>query len=105
MPDDIIEATDRLRSYLWENVYYSYRTNNEFIKSLKLIRELYEYFVENPEAMNPEAMNPEAMNPESKRSEKETTEREVCDFIAGMTDIYALSMYQKIFFPQRWLVM
>ncbi|MGA1824600.1 MAG: deoxyguanosinetriphosphate triphosphohydrolase [bacterium] len=95
MADDIIEATEQLRNFLWENVYYSHQTNNEFNKSLKLIKELYEYFIDNPGAMNPE----------STRDEKKSTEREVCDFIAGMTDIYALSMYQKIFFPQRWLVM
>ncbi|MGA1868814.1 MAG: deoxyguanosinetriphosphate triphosphohydrolase [bacterium] len=95
MADDIREATESLRRYLWDNVYYSHKTNNEFVKSLKLIKELYEYFIEHPEAMNIE----------SESGEKESIERRVCDFIAGMTDTYALRLYQKIFYPQRWLVM
>ena len=34
--------------------------------------------------------------------EDETLQRAVCDFIAGMSDLYALSVYQKIFLPSRW---
>jgi len=34
--------------------------------------------------------------------EGETIERTVCDFIAGMTDSYAISMYESIFLPRRW---
>ncbi|MDL1966320.1 MAG: deoxyguanosinetriphosphate triphosphohydrolase, partial [Candidatus Desulfofervidus auxilii] len=34
----------------------------------------------------------------------DTKERMVCDFIAGMTDRYALNLYQHLFLPKRWMV-
>ena len=103
MADDILEATSRLRDYLWDNVYYNHKTNNEFVKSLKLIKELYEYFVQTPEAMQQDSDKDKDEKIEQ-AIKKEGIERIVCDFIAGMTDPYALRIYQKIFYPQPWLV-
>ena len=34
----------------------------------------------------------------------ETLERQVCDFIAGMTDSFALNLYYKLFLPDKWKV-
>jgi dGTPase len=69
---------------------------NNFLKAKKMMKELYEYFCSNPEDFW-------KIYKRSQR-EGETIERAVCDFIAGMTDSYAISTYERIFLPKRWHV-
>ena len=65
-----------------------------FDKAKKVIKELYEYFCENQDEFK-------IIYPREPR-EGETVERAVCDFIASMTDSYAITLYEKIFLPKRW---
>ena len=58
-----------------------------------MIQSLYEFFVENPNELPSEYMS---------IAFKEGTERAVCDYIAGMTDGYALEIYSKYFVPKGW---
>ena len=83
-----------LRSYLFNTVYMNDKIKKNFDKAKKVIRELYDYFRENPE----EFRKLYGRDPR----EGETDERAVCDFIASMTDSYAISLYEKIFLPKRW---
>ena len=64
-------------------------------KSKKVVKELYLYFCENEKIFRENFCKMPVR-------EDETLERTVCDFIAGMSDLYALSVYQKIFLPSRW---
>ena len=91
---EVEQAMVELRGYLFNTVYMNEKIKNNFIKATKVIRELYQYFCENEEELR------KIYNRDSR--EGETVERAVCDFIAGMTDSYAISMYESIFLPRRW---
>jgi dGTPase len=94
MSDEVFSAMTRLRSFLFENVYRSPRVHKEFIKAKKILTELYTFFLNN-EALLLE----ELKSMELPICDGQSKERTVCDFIASMTDTYALDLYKKIFFP------
>ena len=82
-----------LRNFLYERVYESPVVHADFIKCSKIIEDLYDFFLKHPDRL------------------LEETEREdlydepsvcVCDFIAGMTDRYAFSLFEKLFLPMPW---
>lgn len=93
---EIEQAMVELRGYLFNTVYMNEKIKNNFVKAKKVIRELYQYFSEN----EAEFWKHYKKSPK----EGETLERAVCDFIAAMTDSYAISIYETIFLPKRWQV-
>ena len=94
MSRQIMEFISELRSFLYENVYETSRVHDDFIKAMKVVRELYYYFLEN-------GLPPEVAGPDTRTI---GDHRAVCDFVAGMTDRYALDLYQNIFLPKPWAV-
>ncbi len=98
------ETITKLRLFLYDNVYRNYRVHNEFIKAQKIIRELYEYFLEH-EFPNGNASLNETGEFAGRTTAPGTAHRQVCDFIAGMTDHYALNLYTQIFIPKPWNVL
>lgn len=90
MSKDILEAVVELRDFLYERVYFGTSSREELEKTKKILTDMYEYFLENPK---------DYIKPYPKR---DALEKRVTDFIAGMTDRYALSLYEKIFFPCSW---
>lgn len=91
---EIEQAMLELRSYLFNTVYMNDKIKNNFDKAKKVIKELYEYFCENQDEFK-------IIYPREPR-DGETPQRAVCDFIASMTDSYAITLYEKIFLPRRW---
>ena len=89
MSREIMEAITEMRSFLYENVYEAHRVHNDFIKAMKVVRELYLYFLEHGVDRDNGTVG---------------DHRAVCDFVAGMTDRYALDLYQNIFLPKPWAV-
>ena len=96
MSAEVVAAISDLRAFLYENVYDVSRVHDDFIKAMKILRELYHYFLEQDE--NWEWEEAIAYAPDTPKH------RKVCDFIAGMTDRYALDLYTNIFFPKPWSV-
>lgn len=94
MSAGISEAIYRLRDFLFERVYESELIMNEFRKTKKIIQELYAYYLEHLDEVYRDI-------PQEKKQDKH---RMVCDFIAGMTDRFALSTYERLFLPQGWTV-
>jgi dGTPase len=97
----MLEAISALRSFLYDNVYRYYRVHNEFEKAQRIIRDLYRYFMENGLVRR---YGQDWMK-EGRREEWDdevTAHRLVCDFIAGMTDRYALDLYEHLFLPKPW---
>jgi len=90
-----LEATVKLRNFLYERVYDLPQVHGDFIKAAKIIRELHAYFLEKPEEFQNEA---------GESFTHEPLERAILDFIAGMTDRYAFKLYEKIFLPQPWMI-
>ena len=95
LSQNCMEATVKLRDFLYKEVYFGMVVYSNFIKASKILKELYYYFLEHEEVFSKESGR---SNPD------EPLERCVCDFIAGMTDRYAFNLYEKIFLPQPWLI-
>jgi dGTPase len=97
----MLEAITDLRAFLYENVYRYYKVHNEFEKAQKIIRELYGYFLEHGlSGRLGEGWEPG--EEEGDWPDEKTAHRQVCDYIAGMTDRYALNLYEQIFLPKPW---
>lgn len=84
------EAMQVLREFLFHRVYRSPQVHNEFIKSRKILTDLFRYCLENQEFMEEEM---EEFGPSS------SPERQVCDFIASMSDRHAQNLYRQLFVP------
>ena len=95
MTPQLLEGIAELRAFLYENVYETNRVHDDFIKAKKVLRELYEYFINKDDHWE-KVIDYDAATPR---------EQMVCDFIAGMTDRYALDLYTNIFLPKPWSVM
>lgn len=94
MSPEIIGLISDLRGFLYENVYETHRVHDDFIKAMKVVRELYLYFYEN--GLPGDMADPDV--------DTRGDHRAVCDFVAGMTDRFALDLYQEIFLPKPWAV-
>ena len=94
-------AINELRAYLYENVYRFYMVHNEFEKAQKIIRELYHYFLENGLVRRVGTSWGHSNDHKTWLNEQDA-HRCVCDYIAGMTDRYALDIYEHLFLPKPW---
>ena len=90
-----LEATVKLRDFLYDRVYDLPTVHGDFLKSAKILRELYAHFLDHQEEFRKEA---------GEAFSHEPVERSIADFIAGMTDRYAFKLYEKIFLPQPWMI-
>lgn len=88
------EATEELRNFMFQNVYIGSSAKAEEGKAENLIRSLYERLMEKPGLLPEEFF---------KKIDEEGIERVVCDYIAGMTDRYAINVFNSIFIPARWM--
>lgn len=88
MRKDVLDATDALRAFLYRDVYPSPPIDTEIARAKKILRELYEHLVENP------------IEDVLRLDSSDSLERRTVDFIAGMTDQFALNLYRRLFFPK-----
>lgn len=93
MSDQMDETIRGLRSWLFEHVYHAERVQIEFDKGSHLLSELFTYFVDNEDRF---------LHYGGKRYDDDILEISVADFIAGMTDRFALALYQELFLPRPW---
>lgn len=93
---DVHEAILDLRSCLYAKVYDFPAVSNDLERCGKIIAQLYHHFMDDPRIL---AEENKTRIPENYLERS----RLVCDFIAGMTDHYALGLYRKLFLPSPWL--
>ncbi|MCI5622404.1 MULTISPECIES: deoxyguanosinetriphosphate triphosphohydrolase [Anaerostipes] len=96
MSEKVHNAMFGLRRFMFENVYQDPATKREEQKVSHIIEPLYEYFLFHIEKL------PE-YNLLRIENEGETKEQAVCDYIAGMTDHFAIETYKEIFIPKFWI--
>lgn len=96
MSEEVNKSMSGLRSYLFKNVYRNPLAKREEQKVKHLIEQLYEYYIKNIEKLPDEFIN--------MIENGETKERTVCDFIACMSDRYAINLYKEIMIPKSWSV-
>ena len=94
MTPEVQDATDRLRTFLFERVYTNPVAKGEETKAKELVKTLFGYYTEHPDRMP--ALYRRLME------EGEPVGRCVCDFISGMTDRYAIETYEELFVPRVW---
>ena len=87
------EYFDRLHDFMFERVYTNNRAKSQEGKAGRMIVMLYEYFVENTDLLPTELQE---------ILKKEGKDRAVCDYIAGMTDLFATNVFTDIFVPRGW---
>ena len=87
------EAMMALRSFMMQNVYRSSPAKQEESKAQTLLIRLFEYFRDHPQEM------PELY---VRNIPRDGVGRCVCDYIAGMTDRYAIDLYEKLYIPRVW---
>ena len=97
MSEEKYEALQSLRKYMFANVYVNSSAKAEEGKAERMIGQLFRYYVKHVEEL-PEEYTRMIWE------QGETVERTVCDYIAGMTDRYAVSTYQNLMIPETWRV-
>ncbi len=77
-----------LRKYLYHNLYYNPVVNVPHLRARQILEELFGYYLEHHNAVGTQAQ---------KRARKEGWPRAICDYLAGMTDRYAMSEHHRLF--------
>ncbi|MCC7023467.1 MAG: deoxyguanosinetriphosphate triphosphohydrolase [Thermomicrobiales bacterium] len=91
---EILAAADSLREFLFQRVYTPLNEEANTRRAQHIVRALYAHFVEDPARLPAEYLP---------RSTAEAPRR-VADFVASMTDRYAIELYEQIFVPRHWSV-
>ena len=91
MSEDVYKAMWDLRQFMFDRVYLASRAKAEEIKAGSIVKWLYYYFMENTLEL-PEEFKKQLI--------KMGNERVICDYIAGMTDRYAINKFQELFIPE-----
>jgi dGTPase len=80
-----------LRKFLFERMYRHYRVNRTRSQARRILAEMFQLFMAEPEVLPPEWSARASVDDMHKRA------RAVCDYIAGMTDMYAIEEHRKLF--------
>lgn len=89
-------AVVTLRDWLYRHVYRAHEVHAEFEKADRILEELFQYFVKQPE---------EILTHGGMLDRGEVVEICIADFLAGMTDRYALNLFRRLFLPTPWKVL
>ncbi|HMC82014.1 MAG TPA: deoxyguanosinetriphosphate triphosphohydrolase [Candidatus Polarisedimenticolia bacterium] len=92
MSRPVLSALTNLRSFLFRRVYRNETSVREFRKAEQVLMRIHEYVLKNPERTIGET-------PRSARRR----DRLILDFIAGMTDRYAIALFEEIAVPRPWI--
>lgn len=93
LSDDVNNAFEQLHDFLYNSVYINPVAKGEEHKAESLLETLFEYYQKNPDEL-PEKFKNIALI--------EGNERASADYIAGMTDRYAMNVYYDLFIPKSW---
>ena len=90
---EVKDAMDLFRRFMFSKVYLTPEIMIEREKASHVIKGLHDYFMRHPEKLPEEY---------SVREEEWGRKMIVTDYIAGLTDLYAVNLYQKLFIPSIW---
>ena len=92
---ELEEALKAMRAFLYKRVYENPAVHDEFGKCEKMLGDLFSLLVDEPKVFA-------RITGQRANGNKATRARAVCDFMAGMTDRYAIRLYEELFVPQPW---
>ena len=87
------QAMTKLRNFMFDAVYRNPVAKGEESKAQDMLLRLFEYYCHDPDMLPPEFQD---------IRERESVERAVCDYIAGMTDPFAVERFKELFIPMGW---
>lgn len=96
MSAEMEEAMFELRQFMFDRIYTNPVAKSEEEKAQLMLRELFHYYMEHTNLLQEKYQRMIA--------EGEKTDRVVCDYIAGMTDTYAIAKFNELFMPMSWQV-
>lgn len=94
MSEPVWDAMMQLREFLFENVYFSARAKAEEPKAAAVVTSLFEHYMANPMELPPDERPDDASG----------IVQAVIDYVAGMTDRFAIREYERLFVPKKWLL-
>lgn len=94
MSEEIDYYTEKLRGFMFERVYLNKAAKSEEDKAKYIIEQLYLYYINNFNKLPKEHIK--------LYDEGELKEDIICDYIAGMTDRYAVNLFKELFVPKSW---
>ena len=97
MSDEVEGAMRDLRAFMFERVYLNPIAKREEKKAIHMIKDLYWFYMENLDEIPKEYQNMQGETGVNK-------EQMVCDYIAGMTDTYAVKKFEDYFVPKSWKI-
>ena len=92
---EVGEAMLALKEFMFDSVYTNPLAKGEEGKAQEMLAMLFEHYQNHPDDLPPDFQSIRA---------EEGVERAVCDYIAGMTDSYAVKKFQELFLPAGWAV-
>jgi dGTPase len=95
MSPHILAATNDLREFMYKNVYLDSRAKQDDSKVRIMLGMLYMHFLEHPEELPSDLQRINQLR-------AEPTQRAVVDYIAGMTDRYAMKVFNDLYVPRTW---
>jgi dGTPase len=90
--DEVKRMDRQLKDFLYQNLYQHWRVTRMHLKAERFIAELFDTYINTPEIL-PKNIQDLAQNNDLHRT--------VCDYIAGMTDRFALKEHSKLFDPME----
>ena len=92
MSEPVLDATLAMRSFLFDAVYENSEATQEFTKAHGILGGLWEKVREKPgEFLDPRSVEQDGLDVAAR------------DFLAGMTDRYAVALYERLFIPKPWI--
>ncbi len=88
--DDFVTMNQQMKDFLYANMYQHYRVVRMQTKAERFIEELFNAYVEKPEILPKKVQE---------RTQSGEFYRTICDYLAGMTDRFALKEYSRLFDP------
>ncbi len=85
---------DSLRTFMFANVYVGSAAKSEEQKAKNIIKMLFQYYIKHPQEVDGGLP--------AREYDEDAVERRVADYLAGMTDRYIISVFEKIFLPRPW---
>jgi dGTPase len=92
LSEPVYRAMDELRDFMFDRVYLREEARHEQDKAIGLVRALFAHYLEHPEDV-----------PEEYHRAPGDLPTRVADYIAGMTDRYAVTVYERLFLPRGWV--
>lgn len=93
MDKPVAEASERLRAFMFKNVYLTEKAKGEEEKAERMLSAMFSYFLKNTDKL------PDTF---VKLLDRFSAEQVVCDYLSSMTDRYALYTFNRIFVPKGW---